>query len=113
MKITSIGGGTAGWLCGLYFNKKGYSDITIIDSSRIGILGAGEASTPNLNGLLSQLGIDKLDFLKTTGATIKVGNDFINWSPFGSKYTHSFGHPNKSKEENEIAIFQYQIPNPE
>lgn len=101
MKITIIGGGTAGWLTGLFFNKKGYSDITIIESTKIGILGAGEASAPNLNGLLTQLGIDKIDFIKTTGATIKVGNDFINWSPFGTKYTHPFGHPTLSKEKNE------------
>ena len=101
MKVTIIGGGTAGWLTGLFFNKKGYDDITIIDSSRVGILGAGEASTPNLTGLLSYLGIDKMDFVQKTGASIKVGNDFINWSPFGSKYTHPFGRLNKTKEENE------------
>ena len=64
MKITIIGGGTAGWLTGLYFNKIGYSDITIIDSSRVGILGAGEATTPNFKGLLFQLGINEEEFLK-------------------------------------------------
>jgi tryptophan halogenase len=101
MKVTIIGGGTAGWLSGLYFNSQGYEDITIIDSSKVGILGAGEASTPNLNGLLLNLGIDKIDFLKTTGATIKVSNDFINWSPFGGKYENPFGHPNRLKEEND------------
>jgi tryptophan halogenase len=100
MKITILGGGTAGWLAGLYFNKTGYDDITIIDSSRVGILGAGEASTPNLPGMLSLLGIDEIDFLKTTGATIKLANDFVNWSPFGGKYTHPFTF-NKLKQENE------------
>jgi tryptophan halogenase len=101
MKVTIIGGGTAGWLSSLYFNQMGYTDVTIIDSSKVGILGAGEASAPNLNGLLLHLGIEKVDFLKTTGATIKVSNDFINWSPFGGKYENPFGHPNNSKEENE------------
>ena len=101
MKITIIGGGTAGWLTGLYFNKIGYSDITIIDSSRVGILGAGEATTPNFKGLLFQLGINEEEFLKTIGATIKVANDFINWSPYENKFTHEFNNPMASKKINE------------
>ena len=108
MKVTIIGGGTAGWLVSLYFNLIGYSDVTIIDSSKVGILGAGESSTPNLNSLLSNLKIDKVDFLKTTGATIKVSNDFINWSPFGGKYENPFGHPYFSKEKNE-KIYGYHF----
>ena len=100
MKIVIIGGGTAGWLSGLYFNKRGYSDITIIDSSKIGILGAGEASTPNFPSILSYVGINERDFLRTTGATVKVANDFTNWSPFGGKYSHSFIHPDMSDHES-------------
>jgi tryptophan halogenase len=101
MKVTIIGGGTAGWLTGLFFNKRGYSDITIIDSSKVGILGAGEATAPNFKGLLFELGIDVDDFLKTTGATIKHTNDFINWSAYESKFSHGFGHYTLSKETNE------------
>lgn len=101
MKVTIIGGGTAGWLTGLFFNKKGYSNITIIDSSRVGILGAGEATTPNFKGLLFQLGINEEEFLKTIGATIKVANDFINWSSYENKFTHEFGDPIASKKRNE------------
>jgi tryptophan halogenase len=101
MKITIIGGGTAGWLTGLFFNKKGYSDITIIDSSKVGILGAGEATAPNFKGLLFELGINEEEFLKTTGATIKKSNDFINWSPYKNKFSHGFGHHTLSNETNE------------
>jgi len=96
MKVTIIGGGTAGWLTGLYFNKKGYNDITIIDSSRVGILGAGEASTPALQKLLFDLGIGEKEFIETTGATIKMANDFINWSPYGDMYSHDFVNPNEN-----------------
>ena len=63
-KIVIVGGGTAGWLTGLFFNKISNYDITIIDSSRVGILGAGEASTPNLQGLLMTLNISEVEFLK-------------------------------------------------
>jgi tryptophan halogenase len=101
MKVTIIGGGTAGGLTGLFFNKKGYSDITIIDSSNVGILGAGEATAPNFKGLLFELGINEEDFLKTTGATIKKSNDFINWSAHKTKFSHGFGHHTLSNETNE------------
>ena len=101
MKVTIIGGGTAGWLTGLFFNKKGYSDITIIDSSKVGILGAGEATAPNFKGLLFELGINEEEFLQTTGGTIKKSNDFINWSPHESKFSHGFGHYTLSNETNE------------
>lgn len=96
-KIVIIGGGTAGWLTGLFFNKKGYTDVTIIESSKIGILGAGEGTSPSFAGFLRHIEIDETDFLKRTGATIKVGNDFINWSPNDGKYSHGF----TPKVENE------------
>jgi tryptophan halogenase len=90
MNITVIGGGTAGWLSALFFKKFGDHAITVIDSSRIGILGAGESSTPILPALLKNLDIDLNDFIKTTNATKKYANDFINWSPNGGEYTHAF-----------------------
>ena len=90
MNITVIGGGTAGWISALFFKKFGDHTITVIDSSRIGILGAGESSTPILPSLLKNLDIDLNDFIKKTNATKKYSNDFINWSPNGGEYTHAF-----------------------
>ena len=47
--ITIIGGGTAGWLTALFIQKNyPSSKIKLIESSKIGILGAGEGSTLNL-----------------------------------------------------------------
>jgi tryptophan halogenase len=92
-KVVVVGGGTAGWLTALFFKRISNYDITVIDSSRVGILGAGEASTPNLQGLLMTLDISERDFLKSTGATMKFGNDFINWSSISSKFLHPFGTP--------------------
>ena len=48
--ITILGGGTAGWLTSLYCKKIfPHNNITLIESKRIGILGAGEGSTPNVD----------------------------------------------------------------
>jgi tryptophan halogenase len=90
-KIVIIGGGTAGWLTALFFqkNREDYK-ITVIESTKVGILGAGESSTPNLGGLLVNIGINISDFIKKTGATIKTANHFVNWSPNKDSYYHKF-----------------------
>lgn len=90
-KITIIGGGTAGWLTALYIEKYWQgTEITVIESSKIGILGAGEGTTPNFPYIINQLGIDEVDFLDKTNTTKKTGVEFINWSGDGSKFLHEF-----------------------
>lgn len=90
-KIVVVGGGTMGWLTALFVRK--YWDntsITLVASSKIGILGAGEGTTPNFPGILSTLGIDLDDFMEKTGSTKKYGIDFINWRGDGKSFLHNF-----------------------
>lgn len=91
--IVVLGGGTAGWLTALYA-KRVFPDkkITVIESEEIGILGAGEGSTPHLISLLDILNIPVSDLVKETGATFKIGILFKNWSKERpkSQYLHPF-----------------------
>lgn len=90
-RVVIIGGGTAGWLTALYMKKryKEYS-ITLIESTRIGILGAGEGGTPNLRGmLLAEFGFDEAEFLREVNGTRKYGILFDKWN---IDPTHSFVH---------------------
>ena len=98
MKIAVIGGGAAGYLSALLFNKK-YPEyeITVIDSSKIGILGAGEGTTPLFYDTLVDLGISIEDFVKETKATVKNGIKFIGWGTEKDFYFHAF---NKEEIEN-------------
>ncbi len=91
-EIVIVGGGTAGWLTALAMEKlMGYdANITLIESEEIGIIGAGEGSTPNFPGLLNWLGIDYVDFLVKTNATYKIGISFENWNDKGETYFHPF-----------------------
>ena len=69
--IVVVGGGTAGWLTALYAKKQLPNDnITVIESAEIGILGAGEGSTPMLVQFLEDLGISifELDDYKKSAA---------------------------------------------
>lgn len=90
-KIIIIGGGTAGWLTALIVNKFWENtNVTLVESSKIGILGAGEGSTPNFGRILSLLGINQKDFYEKTGATNKRGLNLINWLGDGSTAKHLF-----------------------
>ena len=90
-KIIVVGGGTVGWLTALFVQKFWENtQITLIASSKIGILGAGEGTTPNFPGILTNLGINLEDFEKKTGTTKKYGIEFINWKGDSKTFKHNF-----------------------
>jgi hypothetical protein len=92
MKIVIVGGGTAGWLSALFFAKifPNVHDITVIESSKIGIIGTGEGSTGLLNGIINNqianFGCNEQDFFKETSSTIKLGIRYQDWIAPGSTY---------------------------
>ena len=86
-----IGGGTAGWLSAL-FAKHYYPDtkVIVIASEKIGILGAGEGTTPSFLPVLRSLNICIEDFVAECDVTIKNGIVFENWCGKNDSYFHSF-----------------------
>lgn len=91
MKIIIVGGGTAGWLTALMINKvHPEHDLVVIESSRIGIVGAGEGSTGILTNIirgdLHDFGCNLLEFMKETGSTIKYGIHHKDWHTIGQSY---------------------------
>jgi len=91
MNIVVIGGGLSGWLTSLYaLYAFPQAHIGVIESSEIGILGAGEGSTPSLISMLEYLDIDVADMIVKTNATIKNGIRYIGWSEENPDYFHGF-----------------------
>lgn len=91
MKIVIVGGGTAGWMSALYLQRIAPDfDITLIESEDIGILGAGEGTTPVFSTFIYSLGIDEQEFIRETNASFKLGINFVNWKDDGSSYYHPF-----------------------
>lgn len=91
MKITIIGGGTAGWLTALYIiRKQPQHQVTVIDSSKLGIIGVGEGTTGKfmdiIQNKLGNFGIDEAEFIRETGATMKMGIKFVNWLGQGESW---------------------------
>lgn len=91
VKFVVAGGGTAGWIAALYLKKYfPENSITVIESSEIGILGAGEGTTPHFTTFLKQVGINENEFIKKTKATFKTGIKFTNWHGDNEYYYHPF-----------------------
>jgi tryptophan 7-halogenase len=91
-KIVVVGGGTAGWLTALTAQRSlPNAEITVIESEEIGILGAGEGTTPHIVALLDYLGIPVSKFVSLTNASIKNAIKFTNWKNDGAYYYHNFG----------------------
>lgn len=91
MNIVIVGGGTAGWVSALYIQRLYPSfSITVVESEQIGILGAGEGTTPHFISFIDFVGIPFSDLVANCSATIKVGIKFSRWRDDGGSYFHPF-----------------------
>jgi len=92
MDICIVGGGTAGWIAAYFLANDHCHDhnITVIESSDIGIIGAGEGSTGTmvelLNGTYFNRTLPLDEFLKKTNGTKKLGIYHQNWKGNGTGY---------------------------
>jgi len=96
-KIIIVGGGTAGWITALYIRQSMPNvDVTVIQSSKIGIIGVGEATTPQIIEFLNFVGIAIDEVITKSGGTIKNGINFVNWNGDGKSYFHPFADLNQN-----------------
>jgi tryptophan halogenase len=86
-----VGGGTAGWMTALFL-KKNYPwvNITVLASAEIGILGAGEGTTPHFVHFMDSIGVPVSDIVKYAKGTIKNGIKFTDWNGDDTSYFHPF-----------------------
>lgn len=89
--FTIVGSGTAGWITALFLTHYyPWAQITVISSSDIGILGAGEGTTPHFVDFLNELNIPLSDIIKYAKGTFKNGIKFTNWNGDTRSYFHPF-----------------------
>lgn len=100
-KFTILGGGTAGLITALMLKQSLLnSEVEVIESSKIGIIGVGEGSTEHWDTFMKFIGIDAQDLISNTGATYKLGIRFENWNGDGKHYWHAIGHEYGYLDEN-------------
>ena len=113
MKIVIVGGGTAGWMAAALIAKTNKilendghpiaHSVTVIDSSDIPIIGAGEGSTGLMADVialkLKDLGVTENEFLYETESTLKTGIHFKDWNGVGTDYLSPIG-PSQTHQYN-------------
>jgi 2-polyprenyl-6-methoxyphenol hydroxylase-like FAD-dependent oxidoreductase len=92
-KILIVGGGTAGWIAAnLLASKWKNTQISLVESADIGIIGVGEGSTPHLKLFFDSIGITDSEWMPRCNATYKNGITFDKWSALAGfeSYFHPF-----------------------
>ena len=87
-----VGSGTAGLITALMLREAfPASEITIISSSQIGIIGVGEGSTEHWSEFMKLCDIGLEEMIVSTDATHKYGIRYENWTTHTPRYFHSVG----------------------
>ncbi|MDX1503330.1 MAG: tryptophan 7-halogenase, partial [Thermoanaerobaculia bacterium] len=81
LSVGVVGGGTAGYLAALALRRlRPEVRVTLVESSRIPVIGVGEATTPLLPQFLhADLGLDAGELFRVVRPTLKLGIRF-DWS---------------------------------
>ena len=82
MNIIIAGGGTAGWMAALILSKTYNHNISVIESSKIGIIGVGEGGTHVVGSLInsnSTLGFNPKDFMEDVQGSMKIAVQHSGW----------------------------------
>lgn len=111
-----IGGGTAGYLTALALRaRRPWLRVSLVESSRIPIIGVGEATVNEMVAFLHQyLGIDPVEFYREVRPTWKLGIKF-DWGPDPDGFlapfdwaSHSVGMLGALEETGRIDGFSVQ-----
>jgi len=108
--VVIAGGGTAGWLTAAslarHFQNTGLK-IVLIESSRIGTVGVGEATIPSIRRSYQAIGLSDSDVISATNATCKLGIRFDGWAGPQTSFFHPFGL--FGHDVNQVAFHHYWL----
>lgn len=92
-KILIVGGGTAGWMAAnLIISRWKDIEVSLLESTEIGIIGVGEGSTPHLKFFFDTIDVAEAEWMSRCNATYKNGISFAGWSTQAGfeSYFHPF-----------------------
>jgi tryptophan halogenase len=109
-KVVIVGGGSAGWMAAAALSRirgNGVTEIVLVESEEIGIVGVGEATIPPIRHFNELLGLDEREFIRATQGTFKTAIRFDGWTRPGHSYFHSFGA--YGADMNGVKFHQYWL----
>jgi 2-polyprenyl-6-methoxyphenol hydroxylase-like FAD-dependent oxidoreductase len=109
-KIVVLGGGASGWFTAGYLKHKNPEiDITLIESEKVGIIGVGESTIPQLGDFFRQMGIEERDWMASSNSIYKLGNKFVGWNKEGKRH-HVTNHWHCHQEDEQYFAFTWSLP---
>lgn len=116
MNIVICGGGTAGWMAALMIKRaQPIHNITVVESSAIPIIGAGEGSTGLMTGFIQELVAAGLcterEFMAAAAATPKLGILHKDWKHVGHSYYGPIDSPTPVFYQPEHAVGWAELHN--
>lgn len=91
MNVVVVGGGTAGWITALMMQKRyPESNVSVVESSKVGILGVGESTLLNSQKIFEYIDLDPIEFIKSTKSAMKSGSYLVNWNKDNKPYFLAF-----------------------
>lgn len=90
--VVIAGGGTAGWMTAAYL-KSAFGErvsVTVVESSRVGTIGVGEATFSDIRHFFDFLELTERDWMAACNATYKLAVRFENWRAPGHHFYHPF-----------------------
>jgi len=114
MKIVIVGGGTAGWTTAVLMSSRWPThQITVIESTKIGVIGVGESTTGFLTDILTNYGqdldMDHDEFIAETGATLKYSIKHKGWTNDIDDFYHGPIDGTTTKESTPDVAFAYAL----
>ena len=74
----------------LNINQRKVAEIGLVESPSAPRIGVGEATIPNINGVLAAIGLNEAEFMKAVEGTFKQSIRFVNWLENAGEFYH---HP--------------------
>ena len=90
--IVIVGGGTAGWMSAVYLSialGKGVK-ISLVESSKIGTIGVGEASFNTIRSFFDFLGLEENAWMPRCDASYKLAIRYEGWNSQTGHFYHPF-----------------------
>lgn len=91
-RLVIVGGGSSGWMTAAYLVKALRDvEITLVESSRIGTIGVGEATFSTVKLFFDFLELREADWMPHCSASYKMAIRFVNWTKDkGAHFYHPF-----------------------